>query len=267
MTITCGKAVWCPLSFGRAVGVCWPGGFCDSKSIPSVLVYYAHGIGDPGTQKINCISNEFTFTYDTLKKYILCELNIAAQNRALSYRYSDLCTELENVLGNFTLSLLSENFRDGPHFLHEIYIAVCTVDASQRHSRAHSVFQATLEYKLTVANGGKDDIDKWIWSPIIDTGATVSMTKNKNYLFNYHMLTAPIQIGTAGGHAILGIAKGDMKLANGRVIKGVLHVPELSQDLLSTGHLRDNLKSRYVDSRRRFLYPYYRWTGDWRDLP
>ena len=66
------------------------------------------------------------------------------------------------------------------------------------------------------------------------------------------MLAAPIQIGTAGGHAILGIAKGDMKLANGRIIKGVLHVPELSQDLLSTGHLRDNLKSRYVDHEDGF---------------
>ena len=195
---------------------------------------------------------EVTFTFETFQLYILCELIIAARNRALSYRYNDLCSELENYLGNFAISIKSRNFRDGQHYLHEIYSAVCAVDAMQRDARAHSAFKTTLEYKTVVANGGESEIDKWIWTPIIDTGATICMTKNKDYLINYRMLAAPIRISCAGDHVILGIAKGDMKLANGCLIKGVLHVPGLAQDLLSIGHLRDNLKTRYVDHEEGF---------------
>ena len=190
---------------------------------------------------------EITFTFETLQLYILCELTIAAQHRALGYRYSNLCTELEDYLGNFTTSITSRGFRDGQHFMHEIYSAVSTVDAQQRQARAYIALKATSEYKLTVANCGNDDINKWIWAPIIDTGATVCMTKNKEFLINYRILTVPIRISCAGDDMILGIAKGDMKLANGCLIRGVVHVPKLTQDLLSTGHLRDNLKTRYVD--------------------
>ena len=124
---------------------------------------------------------------------------------------------------------------------------MCAVDAMLRQTRACSAFKATPEYRLTVANGGESQIEKWIWSPIIDTGATCCMTWNKEYLTDYRMLAVPIRIGCAGDHVILGIAKGNMILANGCLIRGVLHVPDLAQDLLSTGHLRDNLKTRYVD--------------------
>ena len=190
---------------------------------------------------------EVTFTFEALQLYILCELTIAARDRKLSRRYSDLCSELENYFGHFKVSIASRNFRDGQHFIHEIFSAVSTVDAMQRQERAHSAVQTTQEYRSTVANGGGSQINELIWSPIIDTGASSFMTKNRNYLNEYHMLAAPIAIGCAGDHVILGIAKGNMKLANGCLIKGVLHVPDLAQDLLSTGHLRDNLKTRYVD--------------------
>ena len=103
--------------------------------------------------------------------------------------------------------------------IHEIFSAVSTVDAMQRQIRAHSAVQATQEYRSTVANGGASQIDDWIWSPIIDTGASSCMTKNKNYLTDYRMLATPIAIGCAGDHVILGIAKGNMKLATGATLK------------------------------------------------
>src|SRR5258708_15295555 len=81
---------------------------------------------------------------------------------------------------------------------------------------------------------------------IIDSGASAHMCHDQSYYTSYQKLDHPKHIWIANDHTIDAISIGNIKIrtqlhgqsASG-IIKGVLHLPELSVSLLSTAKLAD----------------------------
>lgn len=73
---------------------------------------------------------------------------------------------------------------------------------------------------------------------IIDSGATVHLTYQKNDLHSYHKFENPRSVKVANGKVVYAYGKGNVKISPAFTLVGVWWAPKLAKRLVSTGWLR-----------------------------
>lgn len=99
------------------------------------------------------------------------------------------------------------------------------------------------EKLLAWVASGSSTICKSDW--IVDSGATQHMSPNKEWFSEYRPITQkPVYTANSGQMKAIGIGKMEVKFQGDNqvstiVLKDVLHIPELSANLISVGRLSD----------------------------
>jgi transposase InsO family protein len=97
---------------------------------------------------------------------------------------------------------------------------------------------------------------------MIDCGANLSMTSERNILMNYKNLPNRIKVGTSNGQVMHAIGYGQLHLFGGRVIlPNVLYVPHVERTLLATKsfskqgyEIRIHRRMRILDQDKSLIY-------------
>lgn len=88
---------------------------------------------------------------------------------------------------------------------------------------------------------------------LIDSGASVHVTGNRDTLSKVVPYASSSNVITASGARIPVAGKGDTKIGGNKVVKKVLYVPGMTRNLLSVGQLTDEGYDIYFNSRHGYI--------------